>query len=61
MQVGGLEISLDPVALAEPNSVALAATPLGQQTSPTQVARRARRMPHVQAAPNSLVRSTVRC
>jgi hypothetical protein len=41
MQVGGLEISLDPVALAEPNSVALAATLLRQHTSPTQASQRA--------------------
>jgi hypothetical protein len=58
MQVAGLEISLDQVALAEPNSVALAATLLRQHTSPTQVAQRAERMLRVQQALSGLAPST---
>jgi RNA polymerase sigma-70 factor (ECF subfamily) len=55
MQVAGLEISLDQGTLAEANSVALAAMPLGQHTSPTQAAQRAGRMLRAQEALNSLV------
>jgi hypothetical protein len=54
-QVAGLEISLDKGALAEADSVALAAMPRGQHTSPTQAARRAGQMLRVQGALNTLV------
>jgi RNA polymerase sigma-70 factor (ECF subfamily) len=55
MQVAGSEISLHQGALAEANSVALAAMLLTQHASPTQAAPRAGRMPRVQEALNSLV------
>ena len=55
MQVAGLEISLYQEALAEANSVALAAMLLGQHTSPTRAAQRAVRMLRVQGVLNSLV------
>src|SRR6516225_7879698 len=44
MQVAGPRISLYQGALAEADSVALAALLLGQHTSPTQAAQRAGRM-----------------
>jgi hypothetical protein len=55
MHVTGLEISLHQGALAEADSVALAAMLRGQHTSPTQAAQRARRMLRVQGALNRLV------
>jgi RNA polymerase sigma-70 factor (ECF subfamily) len=54
MQVARLEISLYHGALAEANSVALAAMLPGQHTSPTRAAPRAGRMLHVQEALNRL-------
>ena len=54
MHVTGLEISLHQGALAEADSVALAAMLRGQHTSPTQAAQRAERRLRVQEALNSL-------
>jgi RNA polymerase sigma-70 factor (ECF subfamily) len=55
MHVAGLEISLDQGALAEADSVALAAMWRGQHTSQIQAAQRAGRMLRVQGALNRLV------
>jgi RNA polymerase sigma-70 factor (ECF subfamily) len=55
MRVAGLEISLDQGALAEANSVAIAAMLLRRHTSLTQAARRVGRMLRFQEALNRLL------